>query len=467
MLDSVVTRSLATIALGALAAGGAAAWAQTTTAADQAQLSMTLYQQGFALIRDERTVELPPGRLELRAADISDQIVPESVLVTGQGLALHAAVYAGASLTADSLLASQVGQTVRVLRSDPSNGQLTEEEGVLLSAAGGVPIVQIGDRVEIGGPGAPWRLGFEQVPDTLQGEPALTLTLDNTTRGPQSLALTYLSRGLTWQADYVGVLQGENALTFSGWVSLENATNTAFPTARIQLLAGDVNQADNGVRPFQAMARSAEIAAADMASAPVADYHLYDLPEPVTLLPAQRRQERLLAPREVQVEREYRLSSNRLWQSTEETTVPVAVSLTLRNEQPALGLPLPAGRVRIYAEGLQGGMQYLGEDRIGHTAVGEPLTLRLGTAFDVLAKRTTQDIRRIDQQTTELQQQIRLINRKQEPVTVVVAEQLAGEWEILSSSHPYQKASAQLAEWRIEIPADSEQSLTYAARIRY
>lgn len=467
MLDSLVPRSLTTLLLGALVAGPAAVSAQTTTAADQAQLSLTVYQQGFALIRDERTVELPPGRLELRAADISDQIVPESVLVTGQGLALHAAVYAGASLTADSLLASQVGRTVRVLRTDPSNGELLEEEGVLLSAAGGVPIVQIGDRVEIGGPGAPWRLGFEELPDTLQGEPALTLTLDNTTRGPQSLALTYLSRGLTWQADYVGVLREDDALTLSGWVSLENATNTVFPAARIQLLAGDVNQAESGVRPFQAMARSAEVAAADLASIPVADYHLYELPEPVTLLPAQRRQERLLAPREIRVEREYRLSSNRLWQSTEETTVPVAVSLTLRNEQPALGLPLPAGRVRIYAEGLQGGMQYLGEDRIGHTAVGEPLTLRLGTAFDVLAKRTTQDIRRIDQQTTELQQQIRLINRKQEPVTVVVAEQLAGEWEILSSSHPYQKASAQLAEWRIEIPADSEQSLTYAARIRY
>jgi hypothetical protein len=462
----MLIRLLSVLSLGSVAASVAATSVPATTAADRASLSMTIYQQGFALVRDERTVmDLGLGRRRLTVVDISDQILPASVLVTGQGLTLHAVDYTGVSLTPDRLLERHVGKTVRLIRRDAQTGALVAEKAALLSAAGGVPIVKIGDRIEIGGTDAPWRLAFDSVPDGLQGRPSLALDLENSTRGPQSLVLTYLSWGLSWRADYVGILR-DGMLMFSGWISLENVTGNAYPSARVQLLAGDVNRPGQ-VRPMQAMARAAEAEQADLASAPVSGHHLYDLAEPVALPPARRQRVRLLAPRGVPFEREYRVSSEGLRQAPEEEAVPVAVRLHLVNSAPALGKPLPAGWAGIYTEGPQGMMQYLGGAPVGHTPTGEKLVLEIGAAFDVTARQKTASFRRIDARTAELEQRIRLANQQDRPVTVVVAKRLPGDWELQSSSHPHQRVSAQLAEWRVEVPAAGEALLTYRARVRY
>jgi hypothetical protein len=447
------------------AAVGVSAAPAVTTANDQASLSMTVYQQGLALIRDERTVDVPLGRTLLSLVDVSNQIIAESILVTGQGLALHGAAYARASLTADSLLASHIGESVRVMRHNPQTGDVFEEDGVLLGASGGVPIVNIGGRIETGGPTAPWWLAFDAVPEDLQAKDTLTLDLDNNTRGPQSLSLAYLSRGLSWQANYVGSLRNDNTLSFSGWVSVDNGSNTRYTAARIQLLAGDINQA-SGFQPMMAMARQ-ESVQADMASSPVGDYHLYDLPDAVTLLPNQSQQVRLLETRDVPVEREYRVEGDGSRRTLGEASTPVAVRLHLENSAPALGKPLPAGLVRVYAADSRGMSQFLGEDRINHTAKGQPVTLRVGNAFDVQARKTTVSFQRVDSKTTELEQKIRLSNTKDSPITVVVAERLPGEWDVLSSSDRFDKASAALAEWRLEVPANSEKELTYHVRIRH
>lgn len=457
----------ALLAAGALfAATTAFAAAPTmTTADDQAALSMTVYQQGLALIRDERTVDIPLGRTQLGLTDISNQLMTESIMLTGQGLALHGYSYTKASLSSGNLLDSHIGQTIQVLHQDPRTGNVIEQDGVLVGVSNGSPIVDINGRIEIGGPGVPWWIAVDAIPPELQAKESLILDLDNQTRGPQSLSLVYLSRGLSWQANYTGQLSADNTLNLSGWVSVDNNSNTQFTAARVQLLAGDINQA-SGYRPMMAMAR-AESAPADMASNPIEDYHLYDLPETLTLLPNQRQQVRLLANRDVPVEREYRIESDGSRRILQEETVPVSILLHLDNKEPALGLPLPAGIVRIFSDASQGSSQFLGEDRLGHTAKDQSLTLRVGRAFDISGKKTTTSFRRIDNKTIELEQKILLSNAKNSAAEVLVAERLPGDWEIIDSSDSYEKASAMLAEWRLEVPANSERELKYHVRIRH
>lgn len=458
-----------TIMLSSLVAAlmiATAAASPTTSRDDQADLSLTVYQQGFALVRDERTVDLDLGRVQLQVLDVSEQIIAESVFVGSQGFNLNGIEYSRATLTPEQLLQQSIGRPVRLLYQNPGATAPREEEGVLIGASGGVPVVQVKDRVEIGGPGVPWRLAFTDLPQGMQGQESLVLDLSNDTRGPQSLTLAYLSRGLNWQADYVGMLSEDESLTLSGWVSVENSTQAKFPNARIQLLAGEPHRV-NGFRPLAARAASQEAVAADLNSQPVGDYHLYDLPEAIDLLPQQRRQVRLLAPRKVPIEQEYRAESNGLRNSAEQEEVPVMVRLHLRNSEPALGQPLPAGVVRIYANTSQGQVQFLGEDRLGHVAKDQPFKLQLGTAFDVRVEKTTTNFQRLAPQVVELEQQFQLRNSKSQPVTLVVAERLPGDWEIQSSSHPHEKVAAQLVEWRIELPAESEQTLTYKARVQY
>lgn len=464
MRQSFLGKSLLGLA-AALTAATAAAEA-TADRNDQADLSLTIYQQGFALVRDERTIDLPLGRQRLHVLDVSDQIVSESLFVGSQGVVLSGIEYGRATLTPESLLRQSIGREVRVLHQSSASGAPVEETGVLIGAQGDVPIVRFQDRVEFGGPGAPWRLALTDLPASLQGQDKLILELDNQVRGPQSLQLAYLSRGLRWQADYVGLLENESSLSLSGWVTVENNTQASFLNARVQLLAGEPNRS-NDVQPFVAMARTVEAAPADMASQPLDDYHLYELPEPLDLLPQQRRQLPLLVPRSVPVEREYRIEGNALRNSAQEEAIPVIMLLYLRNSEPGLGQPLPAGVVRIYGHDLQGRPQFLGEDRLDHTAKDQPIKLRLGTAFDVRAAKTTVDYRRLAPQVVELEQRFQLRNGKSQPVTVVIAERMSGDWEIQSSDHAYEKVAAQLVEWRIELPPESEQTFGYRVRVQH
>lgn len=432
----------------------------------QAAVGLTVYQQGLALVRDERTLELGLGEGEVLISDVSGQIVPGSTQVNGQGsLQVKALHYVSANLTPQALLQRHVGRLISVLRTDPRTGAEVRQPATLLGVEGDRPIVRIDDRVEIGGEGAPWRLVFDEVPADLTGRDGLLLELSNQTRGPQSLELVYLSRGLSWQADYVGVLdpQGRN-LRLSGWASIANDTGSTFDQARIQLVAGDIQQA---ARPGPLLAMEASRAQGDMARQAGFDYHTYALETPVTLTPGRRTQVSLLGDRQLPVEREYRVVGESFHPLGEPQELAVEVRLKLPNQAPTLGEPLPAGIVRIYGEAAGGQLQLLGEDRIDHTAVGEELELTVGRAFDLSGRRIQTSYRKIDQQTAESAWRLELRNAKNVPVTVRVEERLPGDWRVLEASQEPARRDAHSLEWSVEVPAGGTRELTYRVQTRF
>jgi hypothetical protein len=52
-----------------------------------------------------------------------------------------------------------------------------------------------------------------------------------------------------------------------------------------------------------------------------------------------------------------------------------------------MGIPLPAGRMRVYKPGPDGVAEFIGEDVIDHTAKDEAVTVRMGKAFDIVGTR--------------------------------------------------------------------------------
>lgn len=461
--------SLATLLVSGAASAQTAAQAAAPASADdptatltQSAVSLTLYQQGLAVVRDERTVELGLGANRLRLPELSRHIVPGSTLVSG--LDVDAVHYVGASLSGESLLRRHVGKEVTLLRTDPMSGQTVRQSATLLAAEG--PVVRIGERVEVGGPGAPWRIAFDEVPADLTGEPGLVLELDNQVRGPQSLELVYLTGGMAWQADYVGVLDREaRRLRLSAWASISNDTDVAFRDARVQLLAGEISRA---AAPGVMFAMEARAAKADMATEAAYDYHLYHLEQPVSLPPGQRTQLSLFGSRELPVVREYRVSGNGLSQLREPQTQQASVLLRWMNEAPALGLAMPAGTVRVYGEAEEGRqLLLLGESRIGHTASGEEIELRLGSAFDIVAERTQTAYRKIAERASETAWQIELRNAGAEDVSVVVEERLGGDWRLQESSLEPVRRDAQRLEWTVEVPAGGAATVSYRVESRY
>jgi len=144
-----------------------------------------------------------------------------------------------------------------------------------------------------------------------------------------------------------------------------------------------------------------------------------------------------------------------------------AVFLEFENQGGQLGKPLPAGIVRVYARDSKGAAQFVGEDRIAHTAKNEKLKLRLGEAFDITAERKQTGYRKLADNVIESAWRIELRNAKDEAVTVKVQEPLPGDWEMLQESHRHSKESARVAAWNVVVPAGGAAMLDYTVRVRW
>ena len=139
----------------------------------------------------------------------------------------------------------------------------------------------------------------------------------------------------------------------------------------------------------------------------------------------------------------------------------------VNEEENNLGVPLPAGIMRVYQEDSEGMLQFSGEDRIGHTPKDEEVRLRLGSAFDVIGERTQMDFRRISDRVFESAYEIRIRNHKETAIVGDVVEPMSSDWEILESSQEFEKRDAQTAVFALPVEADGEVVLTYRVRVRY
>jgi hypothetical protein len=479
--------ALAALSLAAAPQGIAAAPAPetVTTRRDQKALAVTIYNTNLALVRDLREVRLAQGDLDLAFQEVSTQIRPETAqlrsLTDPKDFWISEQNFDFDLLTPQKLLEKYVGRTVTVLTPVPNPAgpgvQERREEAEVLATNGGV-VLRFADRIETSAPG---RIVYPGVPGNLRARPTLVLALHSGTARPQQLELTYLTGGLTWQADYVANLATDGrTLDLGGWVTLTNRSGVDYPGATLQLVAGDVHQATpRGL----AMDNMAPVMAKAMPAPPrmqeegLFEYHLYTLDRPTTLKENQTKQVALLSGKGVPVRRDYVLKGESYYYRERFGDLggkqKVAVYVTFDNKaEGGLGLPMPKGVVRVYQRDGAGRPQFIGEDGIDHTPRNEEVRLHLGEAFDLTARRRQTDFRSLGAQgqyrnVYESAYQVVLKNAKREPVTVTVLEPVAGDWEMVQHSHPYTKESAGTARFQVPVPAEGEATLAFRVRTRW
>jgi hypothetical protein len=454
-----------------------AAFAETPVGADkQSAVAVTIYNNDLALVRDSRTVTLTQGENDVAFIEVSAGIRPETALLTGRGLALDIVEqnFDFDLLTPQKLLEKSVGQTIRVVRTNPETGVDSTEDATVLSVAEGQVVLKIGDRIEVTPPG---RLVYSAVPANLRDRPTLVVKLASQQAGDVPVDLSYLTRGLSWAADYVAELSpDEKTLNLNGWVTLTNMSGIAYNDAKLQLVAGEVNQ----YQPAPPMPMLQEMAAADgmrrekMVSEAAFEYHLYSLDRPTTLKENQTKQVALLAAEQVPVEKKYvlvnvaQLGGNYGAKVGETERVNAEVRMKIKNDEAShLGLPLPMGVVRVYKADSDGDAIFVGEDHIKHTPKNEELDLMLGRAFDVTARGKQVDYKRIADNVYENSYEIEVKNAKQQPVTVTLREFVPGDWTMLTESVKHAKVDASTAEWQLNVPAEGSAKLTYKVRITF
>jgi hypothetical protein len=445
-----------------------------STAADRDAVMITVYNQNFGLVREVRDLDLRRGPISLEFGDVASSIQPETVhlrALDGGRLTVLEQNYQYDLLSPQKLLEKYVGRTVKVYRWNEVLGRDEMVEAEVLSVNQGT-ILKIGDEITFNYPG---RLAFPEVPDNLISRPTLLWKLDSDSNR-QRVETSYLTHNLNWKADYVMVVNEDDSRgDLTGWVTLTNQSGASYENAQLKLVAGDVQR----VSAPQAYARAAQKMAVaeagmDQAFAEEAffEYHLYTLNRPATVLNNEQKQVTLLEAADFGIRKRlifygaayyFRGSYGQV-----ESNQKIGVFLDFENsEKNGLGMPLPAGIVRVYKSDASGAQQFIGEDRIDHTPRDEKIRIKMGEAFDVVGDRRQMDFDIIGDCVTESEWEIKLRNHKDEEVEVEVFEPVGADWEILTSSHPATKVDAHTFKYVVKIPARGEQTITYRVRVRW
>ncbi|WP_339134764.1 MAG: DUF4139 domain-containing protein [Candidatus Electrothrix sp. GW3-4] len=448
-----------------------------STLADQTSVAVTIYNQDLALIRDAREISLKPGPQTLAFREVSAKIRPQTALLAAQGLHILEQNFEYDLLSPQSLLEKYIGQKVMLVKTHPTTGEESEQEATVLSSGSGT-VLRVGDHIESGIPG---RLIFPAVPANLRDRPTLTMLVDNKASKAQPVVLSYLTGGLSWQADYVAELgEDDTTLDLNGWVTLKNESGATYANAQLKLVAGDVNRVRENMHPLR-MSRGTVLTESamdtSMAEESMFEYHLYTLARPTTIKEKQSKQVALLQANGVQVQKEFVLDGQNYYYSNKAgdlgKKIKVGVFVELKNSKEAgIGQPLPAGIMRVYKKDSSGSLQFVGEDRIDHTPENETVRLKLGEAFDVTADKKQTDFKKLSgfsryNYVYESAFEMVLKNAKEEAVTVRVQEPVPGDWEIIEESAPHVKESSSAAVWQLKVEPKSSTTLTWRVKVKY
>ena len=450
--------------------------------------ALTVYNQDLVLVRDRRRLPVQSGVHSLLFEDIAATLDPTSVSVVSlsdpKGFRVLEQDYEYDLVDQAKLLQKYIGQEITLLNYGAQMGLKGEDLKVkLLSAQNGQLVVQKADG-NLMSVSSGLNLQFPKLPDGLLLKPTLSWLVKAEDSGDQDLNLAYLASGMGWHADYTFSLNDEETQAdVNGWVTVNNETGTTFKDAKLKLLAGDVNRAQAPPRPMamkaMRMMDEAQAAAPAFAEKAFGDYHLYTLQRTTTLRNNETKQVELLSAAKVPLRKVYRYDGAEglgYWNgegysdpaygvNTGDSKVSVVLELD-NNEKSGLGMPLPAGKIRVYKRDDDGSQEFLGEDTIDHTPKDETVKVKVGNAFGVKGERKQTNFLNPTSRSIEETFQITVKNHRKQDVTVRVVEHLYrySNWKITENSQPFEKQDSRTVEFLVKVPADGKTVVAYTVK---
>ena len=483
-----------------------------------AEPALTIYNQNFAVVRDSVSLDLKKGINEVRFAETTAHLEPDSVILRDPAGKFKLQVleqnYRNDPVSQELLLSLFEGRMIeffvretnkpdrtvlgKIIRSGyvahsqdamQRYGQRYYQSQMAMAYGGGgsnQPIIEVDGQIRFGLPGQPI---FPSLGDDTILKPMLSWTLEAGKSGKLMAELAYVTGGMSWEADY-NVVEPETGdlLDVTGWVTMDNQSGKTFENARIKLMAGDVSkiQPSAGMNMDMKASDSMELrqrVGASVSEKSFDEYHLYTLQRPSTLRDRETKQVEFIRATGVKSQKVYvydgiKVDWNRwrgynlenLRQTSEfgtESNTKVAVMREFKNtEANQLGMPLPKGRVRFYKQdGTQ--LEFTGENVIDHTPKDEMVKVYTGNAFDLVGERR-RTVFNVDNSNhwSEEAFEIKLRNHKTVAVEIRVVEHLYRwlNWNITEKTQEFTKTNAQEMEFRVPLKPDEEKTITYKVR---
>ena len=432
------------------------------SAMNEKDVSLTVYNQNFALVKDVRTLQLVKGINEKRFSDVAARIEPESVLFRSLSPRFPASLleqnYEFDLLSAQKLLQKYLEQEISITEKGDNTfeGKLKSFQGdtLILQLRKGNLILLKMDNIK--------SIVFPSLPQGLITRPTLVWWIKSEKKGKLPVEVTYITKGINWKADYVvRIREKEKKLALKGWVTLDNRSGTTFTDAKLKLIAGEVHQVEKKAVPQRrVMYEAMNVKAPQFKEAPFFEYRIYTLSRKTTLKNNQIKQISLLEASQVPFQKIYTYDGAKSGKK-------VAVNVEFTNSgKYNLGMPLPKGKIRVY-KASQGDMEFIGEDEIDHTPKDEKVQLFLGYAFDLVGERKQLKQEKLGNRLWESSYQIVLRNHKEEEVTIEVVEHLWGDWKIVNASHAWEKKDAQTVQFKLKVKPNEETKVLYTVRYKW
>ena len=445
---------------------------------------------GYALVRDDRDVKIKQGRSQLSFTDVAALIDPTTVTftsLTDPGTRVLEQNFQFDLVSTQKLLLKFIDRQITVDK--PNGNSVTQITGTLLSATDGI-VLRGNDGSIYSLPGYS-SVRFPDLPGGLNTRPTLVWDIQSPSGGTQKSRVTYQTGGITWWADYnlifnEGADANSGVLDLSAWVSIINQSGATYSDAKLKLIAGDVQrvQPDNPLlarREAMAMAKSSMDEVGGFAQKDFFEFHLYTLGRKTTLPNNSTKQIELFdQARQIPAKKillYYGAPQPYFYPSPyQDRDMGVAMNkkvdvyLEFKNDkQFGLGVPLPAGRLRVSKlDSADGSLEFIGEDKIDHTPKDELVRVKLGSAFDVVGERRQVSFA-VDSSAKWMEEEIevKLRNHKSQPVEVVVKENLYrwSNWKILTKTHNFEKEDARTINFPVKVAKDGETIVRY--RVRY
>jgi len=454
---------------------------------------ITVYNQGFALVKELRSFDLKEGRQTVAVEDVASLIETNSVgiksITDPDSFEVLEQNYQYDLINPQAILNKAVGQKIKFLRVLP-NGIKETIEGILMNAPTGMVGNQFGGgyqtyngmvvktldgRILLNPTG---EIEVSSIPEGMISKPTLLWDLVAKKAGPNNVELSYLTKGMQWEANYVFTIDPAGVGDMKGWVTMTNNSGTTYKDAKLKLLAGDVRRVN--FYPMDAMAGPMGAGGfggrgGGFQQEQLFEYHLYTLDRPATLNDKEIKQLSLLEGMGVKYTKMLIVDSMRDRGTyypgegevgTGDLKPQVRVEF-VNSKENNMGMPMPKGIVKVYQRDKSGSVQMLGEDQIDHTPRNEKVSLAIGRSFDVVAERKRLNFEVLGPTHWREVFEIVVKNRKETPETVHVYERHYGDWDITKKSMDFKKLDSITADFVVDLKPDEVKTVTYTVETKW
>jgi hypothetical protein len=439
---------------------------------------------GYGVVKSVRKLAIAKGTSKVAFTDVAAWIDPTTVTfmdLEDPSTAVVEQSFQFDLVSPSKLLERYIDQPVTITLAMGEQAQ--QLSGTLLSANQGQAVLQADNAIRIV-PLSDARVDLSQLPGGLMTRPTLMWTLSSPAGGDHLVRTTYQTAGMTWRADYSVVLDAAaKSADVSAWVSLMNLSGASYPDTELKLVAGNVRKVEPTPR-YGMNTRGAVAMAADSAGGfeekSFLEYHMYTLPRRTDVLQNSTQQIALFEPvTGVTVTKELVLD---LTAGVGMPGSPMmdrdfviarkgnpAVRIVMRNSADnRMGMPLPAGKVRVYAmDDGDGTLDFVGEDVIGHTPRNEVVKLNIGEAFDIVGERTRTDFS-VDTQVRRASETFAIEIRNQkataERIRLIERPYRWSNWTVADPSHPFTKVDSGTIAFDLEAPAEGSVTVRYTVK---